>query len=177
MIFVYQRGCFMRFIVSLLTGLLLLSCRTTKEEDERFFAQGKESNGAVAGIAVNHKPAPKPGIPIPSPLPNPTDSPEKGPFYSLCMARDQLTSEQALTVKALLAAAHQTTCDDAEVWLRDQRNKSIMIESEELVELQSLSLLQNYPHIRSVYILIARGVEPICPLVLPQTCQFRQPEF
>lgn len=167
----------MRFIVSLLTGLLLLSCRTTKEDDERFFAKGKDSNGAVAGVSVAQKPAPRPGVPIPSPLPNPTDPLEKGAFYSLCMARDQLTSAQALTVKAMLAAVHQTTCEAAEVWLRDPRNKSIMIESEELVELQSLSLLQNYPHIRNVYILIARGVEPLCPLDLPQTCQFRQPEF
>lgn len=167
----------MRFIVSLLTGLLLLSCRTTKEDDERFFAKGKKSNDAVAGVSVTQKPAPKPGVPTPSPLPNPTDPLEKGAFYRFCLARSQLTSEQALTVKAMLAAAHQQTCEDAERWLRDQRNASIMIESEELVELQSLALLQNYPHIRNVYILLARGVEPLCPLALPQTCFFRQPEF
>lgn len=167
----------MRFLTSVLTGLLLLSCRTTKDDDERFFAKGKDSNGEVAGVSVAQRPAPKPGVPTPSPLPNPTDPLEKGAFYSLCMARDQLTSAQALTVKAMLAAVHQTSCEAAEVWLRDQRNKSIMIESEELVELQSLALLQNYPHIRNVYILIARGVEPICPLPLTQTCQFKVPEF
>jgi hypothetical protein len=167
----------MRFILSLLTGLLLLSCRTTMEDDERFFAKGKDSNEAVAGISVTQKPAPKPGVPIPSPLPNPMDPLEKGAFYRFCGAKDQLTSEQALTVKAMLAAAHQQNCEDAERWLRDQRNGSMMIESEELVELQGLALLQNYPHIRNVYILLARGVEPLCPLASPQTCHFRRPEF
>jgi hypothetical protein len=177
MIFVYQRGCVMRFIVSLLTGLLLLGCRTTKEEDDRFFAEGKSSNGAASGVSVTQKPAPKLGVPLPSPIPNPTDPLEKGAFYRFCVAKNQLTSEQALTVKALLAATHQTTCDGAERWLRDPRNASIMIESEELVELQSLALLQSYPLIRNVYILLARGVEPLCPLALTQICHFRQPEF
>jgi hypothetical protein len=167
----------MRFIVSLLAGFALLGCRTTKEDDERFFAKGKKSNDGLAGVKVNQKPEPKPGEALPSLIPNPSDPIEKGAFYRLCMAKDQLTSKQALTIQAMLAAVHQVECDEAERWLRDQRNSSLMIESEELVEVQSLVLLQNYPHIRNVYITVAKGVEPLCPLPLPQICHFKTREF
>lgn len=167
----------MRFIVSLLAGFALLGCRTTKEDDERFFAKGESSNDGLAGVTVNQKPQPDSGEPLPSLIPKPADPIEKGAFYRLCMAKNQVTSKQALTIQAMLAAVHQQECDDAESWLRDQRNTSLMIESEELVELQSLALLQNYPHIRNVYITVAKGVEPLCPLPLPQVCHFRKPEF
>jgi hypothetical protein len=167
----------MRFIVSLLTGFALLGCRTTKEDDERFFAKGKRSNDGLAGVTVNQKPQPNPGEPLPSLIPDPAEPIEEGAFYRLCMAKDQLTSKQALTMKAMLAAVHQQECDDAERWLRDQRNASLMIESEELVEVQSLKILQNYPHIRNVYVTVAKGVELLCPLPLPQICHFKKPEF
>ncbi|HYX37915.1 MAG TPA: hypothetical protein VE954_32845 [Oligoflexus sp.] len=166
----------MRFIVSLLTGLVLFSCRTTKEEDKRFFAESKGSNDGLQGVAVTPLPKPVPGTPVPT-LPEPADPLEKGAFYGMCKAKDQLTSQQALTVKALLAAVHQKDCLAGERWLRDQRNKTVMIESEELVELQTLTLFQNYPHVRDVYIRIAKGVDPVCPLRLPQTCHFSLDEF
>ncbi len=167
----------MRFLTSVLVGLVLLACRTTKEDDERVFAQGNKSNEGIAGVNVSSRPEPKPGEPLPPLIPEAGDPLEKGAFYRLCEAKNQLSVAQALTVKALLAAAHQKTCADAERWLRDSRNASIMIESEELVELQSLAVLRNYPHIRNVYITVAKGVEPICPLALPQACQFREPAF
>lgn len=167
----------MRYIVSLLTGLVLLGCRTTKEDDKRFFSKANKSNDGLAGVSVNQKPEPKPGEPLPSPLPEAREPIEKGAFYGLCAAKNQLSSAQALTVKAMLAATHQQKCADAELWLRDSRNSSIMIESEELVELQSLTVLQNYPHILNVYITLAKGVDSLCPLSLPQTCHFREPAF
>lgn len=167
----------MRFVISLLAAFVLLSCRTTKEDDKRFFAEANKSNDGIAGVAVNQKPKPKPGEPLPPLIPEAADPLEKGAFYLLCEAKDQLSSAQALTVKALLAAVHEQTCRDAERWLRDSRNASIMIESEELVDLQSLAVLQNYPHILNVYILLAKGVEPVCPLALPQTCRFKEPAF
>lgn len=167
----------MRFIVSLLAGFVLLGCRTIKEDDERFFAQGNKSNDGIAGVNVNQRPEPKTGEPLPPLIPDAGDPLEKGAFYVLCEAKNQLSSAQALTMKALLAAVHEQRCADAERWLRDTRNTSIMIESEELVELQSLSVLQNYPHIRNVYITLAKGVEPLCPLALPQSCHFREPAF
>jgi len=166
----------MLFFVSLLLGVSLLGCRTTKEDDQRYFADGKGSNEGIAGVSVNPPPNSKPGTVLPI-LPQPQDPLEKGDFYRVCVASDQLTSQQSLTVKALLAAVHQQTCADAERWLRDSRNQSLMIESEELVELQTLALLQSYPQIRDVYLKIARGVDPICPLQSPQKCHFSQPEF
>ncbi|WP_141732091.1 hypothetical protein [Oligoflexus tunisiensis] len=167
----------MRFVVSLLTSIVLICCRTTKEEDKRFFAAGQSSNEGIAGVNVNPPPDPKPGKPLPPLIPEAADPLEKGAFYQLCQAQNQLTSQQFLTVKALLAAVHQQDCAAGERWLRDQRNKSIMIDSEELVELQTLTLLQNYPHIRDLYIKIARGVAPVCPVSRPQNCHFSVPEF
>jgi hypothetical protein len=175
--FVYQRGETMRFPVCLLTAFLLLGCRTTKEDDTRHFAKADKSNDGLAGVSVKQKPEPKPGEPLPPLIPEAASPIESGAFYRICMAKDQLTSEQSLTLKAMLAATHQSNCVEAERWLRDQRHASLMIESEELVDLKSLSLLQSYPHIRNVYILVARGVELVCPLVSPQTCHFKQPEF
>lgn len=166
----------MQFLVSLLLGASLLACRTTKDEDQRYFADGKGSSEGIASISVNPPPNTKPGKPLPI-LPQPQDPPEKGPFYRVCAANDQLTSQQSLTVKALLAAVHQQSCADGERWLRDPRNRSLMIDTEELIELQTLALLQSYPQIRDIYIKIARGVDPICPLLSPQNCHFLLPEF
>jgi hypothetical protein len=166
----------MRIIVSLLTGIVLISCRTTKEEDKRFFAPAQSSNEGIAGVNVNPPPDPRPGKPLPT-LPIAPDPLEKGAFYQLCQAKNQLASPQILTINALLAAVHQQDCAAGERWLRDQRNRSIMIDSEELVELQSLALLRHYPHIRDLYIKIARGVEPVCPVPLPQNCHFTVPDF
>jgi hypothetical protein len=175
--FVYQRGESMRFPVCLLTAFLLLGCRTTKENDTRHFAKADKSNDGLAGVVVQNKPEPRPGEALPPLIPEAADPIESGAFYRICMARDQLASEQALTIKAMLAATHQLNCVDAERWLRDQRHASILMEHEELVDLKSLSLLQNYPHIRNVYILVARGVELLCPLASPQICHFKRPEF
>lgn len=166
----------MRLLFAVLAVALILSCRTTKEDDQRYFAASKSSNEGIAGISVNPAPQPNPGKPVPL-LPEPADPVEKGAFYTICAAQNQLSTQQALTVKALLTAVHQQTCAAGESWLRDQRNKTLMIESEELVELQTLGLLQNYSHIQDVYIKAAKGVDPICPLRSPQTCHFLKPDF
>lgn len=163
-------------LLTLVITQYCMACRTSQPEDQRDFAKSRGTNDGVAGVTIHPPPPANQGTPVPL-LPKPAEPLEKGAFYVLCEARAQLSSAQALTVKALLAATHQQSCTAGEEFLRDGRNQSLQIESEELVEVQSLTLLQNYPHIRNVYILVAKGVDALCPLGYPQICHFRKPEF
>ncbi len=166
----------MRFIlVTILSALFLCGCRTTKEDDKRFFAELDKSKGVNASRGDTTVPTPNPGVPPPPIFPDPGQGlGEDQPFRKLCEAGEQLPPSQALTVKALLVATHQQECAAAEAYLQDERNKRLMIESEELIELETLAVLKAYDHIRELWITIAKGVERRCPLRSDQVCHFRE---
>lgn len=168
----------LRFVL-ILTGLLFLpSCRTTKEEDERVFTQG---TGSTSNVGITHTtqklPPAKPGTPPAPTIPEPATAVEEGVFYVVCAARDGLPGPQALTIKAMLAAMVRKDCAEGELWLRSQKNKAIRVDSEALVELQTLAILESYPHIADVYIKAAKGVARECPLHSEQKCHFLPSDF
>lgn len=168
----------MRVLLITFFGFMFLqSCKTPQGEDKRFFAAGQASDGEAGATSNISAPQPKPSMPLPPLIGGPKETDlEKGAFYVICQAQTQLTGPQILTLKALRAATHQQDCLASERYLRDERNKRLMIESEELVELNLLSLLKAYPHIKHISIKVAKGVDRVCPLPSEQTCHFIDPD-
>ncbi len=164
-------------LITFVSFLLLQSCKTPQVDDKRFFASGRKTDAEGATTSKISAPQPQPGTPLPPLIGGPRETElESGAFYVICKAQTQLTGPQSLTLRALRAATHQQDCLASEKYLRDERNKRLMIESQELVELSLLSLLKAYPHIKDISIKVAKGVDRVCPLPSEQTCHFVGPD-